>query len=65
MKTITMSRPSIVQMEEDHLRQLTKEVKETVAVDLLQSSKAKRKKFGAVDLWRCRKMCRTANIVIR
>jgi len=61
----TMSRPSIVQMEEDHLRQLTKEVKETVAVDLLQSTKTKRKKFGVVDLWRCRKMCRTANIVIR
>lgn len=61
----TMSRPSIVQMEEDHLRQLTNEVKETVAVDLLQPSKTKGKKFGLVDLWRCRRMCKTANIVIR
>jgi len=61
----TMSKPSIVQIEEDHLKHLTREVAETVAVDLLQKSRRAKKKFGPADLWKCRKLCRTANIIIR
>lgn len=58
----TRSRPSIVQIEEDHLKHLTKEVKETVAVELLEPTKPKRKKFSAANLWRCHKMGRTTNL---
>ena len=46
--------PSIVQMETEELKQLTAEVKETVATGI-QLPKTKTKSFGVVDMWNIRR----------
>lgn len=48
MKTDVM--PSIVKMEAEVLKNLVKEVKETVATDITMV-KAPERKFRAVDMW--------------
>lgn len=53
--------PSIVQIEEESLRQLVTEVKETIATNISFDPKAaKQKKFGIADLWNCQRNIRTA-----
>lgn len=53
--------PSIVQIEEENLRNLMAEVKETVATNINHEVRiTKQKKFGIVDLWNCRNSMRTA-----
>ena len=53
--------PSIVQLEEESLKELVTEVKETLATNInLQPSSAKNKKFGIVDMWNCQRNMRTA-----
>jgi len=53
--------PSIVQIEEENLRNLVAEVKETVATNIDHPQRIpKQKKFGTVDLWNCQRMMRTA-----
>ena len=53
--------PSIVQIEEESLKQLVTEVKETLATDIdLQPASEKNKKFGIVDMWNCQRNVRTA-----
>jgi hypothetical protein len=42
--------PSIVQMDNETLKRLTTEVKETLATGIIVPSKKKR--FAVVDLWR-------------
>ena len=46
--------PSIIQMETETLRNLVKEVKETVAMDLVLPEIPERT-FGIVDLWNIRR----------
>ena len=55
--------PSIVQMETETLRNLVREVKETVAsIDLpLQ----KKRSFGLVDLWNIRRNSRSASSMLK
>ena len=43
--------PSIVKIEADQLKQLVKEVKETVATDIVTAKKGKTPVFGLVDMW--------------
>ncbi len=53
--------PSVVQIEEESLKQLVTEVKETLATNInLQPTTAKNKKFGIVDMWNCQRNVRTA-----
>ena len=53
--------PSIIQIEEDSLKQLVTEVKETLATDMdLQPDSEKDKKFGVVDMWKTQRNIRTA-----
>jgi len=53
--------PSIIQMEEESLRQLVNEVKETIATDFnIQPQPSKNKKFGILDMWKCQRSVRTA-----
>ncbi len=64
MKTTTV--PSFVHIKEAELRKLTTQVKEEVATDLILSQTVgKKRKFGTIDLWKCRRMNRTSNIIIR
>ena len=53
--------PSIVRIEEDSLKQLVTEVKETLATDInLQPDSEKNKKFSVVDMWKTQRNIRTA-----
>lgn len=53
--------PSIVQLEAEELKELVREVKETVAVDVINTKKAiKSAPFGAIDLWKVRRNVKTA-----
>ena len=53
--------PSIIQMEEESLKQLVTEVKETIATDInQQKSDAKPKAFNNVDMWNTQRNIRTA-----
>jgi hypothetical protein len=53
--------PSIVQLEAEELKALTREVKETVATGVLPTAKSKEQaSFGAIDLWKLRRKVRTA-----
>ena len=53
--------PSIVQMETKALRNLIKEVKETVATNVvLPRAKQINRSFGIVDLWNMRRNMKTA-----
>jgi hypothetical protein len=51
--------PSIVQMEKEVLKNLTKEVKETLATDVVLP-KATKPSFGVADLWNIRRNARSA-----
>lgn len=51
--------PSIVRMEPEILKNLVKEVKETVAKDY-QLPKPSKPSFGIADLWNIRRKARTA-----
>ncbi len=50
--------PSIVQIEPELLKNLVKEVKETVAVDPNPAS-VRKPSFGIADLWNIRRNART------
>jgi len=53
--------PSIVQLEAEELKELVREVKETVAVDVINNKKQiENTPFGAIDLWKLRRNVRTA-----
>lgn len=59
MKSNVMS--SIVQIEAEELKELVREVKETVAVDVINTKKQiVSTPFGAIDLWKLRRNVRTA-----
>jgi hypothetical protein len=52
--------PSVVQMERETLRELTTQVKETLATNIqVQPKVAKHKRFGIVDLWNCQRNVKT------
>jgi hypothetical protein len=51
--------PSIVQMEPAVLKELLKEVKETVATGI-KLPKTQKRSFGVNDLWNIRRNARTA-----
>ena len=54
--------PSIVQMEAEELKQLTAEVKETIATNIkLEKTKTNNRSFGIVDLWNIRRNARSAS----
>ena len=58
--------PSIVQIERENLRQLVKEVKETLATDYtVNTVTSKQRSFGVADLWNCHKRRRTATSLRR
>lgn len=53
--------PSIVQLEAEELKELVREVKETVAVDVINTKKViASAPFGAIDLWKLRRTVKTA-----
>ena len=53
--------PSIVQLEADELKELVREVKETVAVDVVSTKKViSSAPYGAIDLWKLRRTVKTA-----
>lgn len=53
--------PSIVQLEAEELKELVREVKETVAVDVINTKKViVNAPFGAIDLWKLRRTVKTA-----
>jgi len=55
--------PAIVQIDGALLKELTNEVRETLAKDVLQQSTTiQSKSFAAVDLWRIQKNMKSANI---
>ena len=57
MRTDVM--PSIVQMEPAVLKNLLKEVKETVATGV-KSPRVQKRSFGIIDLWSIRRNLKTA-----
>jgi len=60
MKSSVM--PSIVQMEEELLKQLVTEVKETVATDFQMRKTAKKPSFGTLDLWNIQRKKKSATL---
>ena len=54
--------PSIVQMEPEVLKNLVKEVKETVARDMQVLPKLSKASFGIADLWNIQRNARTAQL---
>ena len=56
--------PSIVQIEANQLKQLTSEVKETVATDItnVKSVKKVTRKFSAIDLWNIQRNMKSAHL---
>lgn len=54
--------PSIVQIEANELKQLTTEVKETVATGMVQVKPANTKtpSFGVIDMWNIRRGAKIA-----
>jgi hypothetical protein len=55
--------PSIVQIDRAHLNDLVKEVKETIATNVVMPEAASRKaKFGLIDLWKIQRGMRSAHI---
>jgi hypothetical protein len=52
--------PSIVQMEPEVLKNLVKEVKETVARDIQVLPTTTKASFGIADLWNIQRNARTA-----
>jgi hypothetical protein len=58
MKGETM--PSMVQLKEETLQQLTTEVKETIALSK-DAAESSNKNFGVVDLWNRQRKMRSAS----
>ena len=56
--------PSIVQMEAEELRNLTTEVKETVATGIEMPETMKRS-FTSMDMWKILKNARSASDMLR
>jgi hypothetical protein len=55
--------PSIVKIDRAHLEELMYEVKETLATDLMNSSKqANDKMFCAIDLWKIHRSYKSAHL---
>ncbi|MBH2004293.1 MAG: hypothetical protein I8H66_06330 [Sphingobacteriia bacterium] len=55
--------PSIVQIDRQHLNELTHEVKETLATELTgDNAQEATKSFCAVDLWKIQNMKKSANL---
>lgn len=54
--------PSIVQLEAKELENLVKEVKETVAADVVKTNTGNRAVFGAIDLWNIQRRMKRANL---
>ncbi|HJV18497.1 MAG TPA: hypothetical protein VJ552_01350 [Sediminibacterium sp.] len=55
--------PSIVQIDRQHLNELTHEVKETLATELaVNNATAATKSFCAVDLWKIQNMKKSAHL---
>jgi hypothetical protein len=55
--------PAIVQIDKAHLNELVKEVKETIATDVVMPKAIARKaKFGLIDLWKIQRGMRSAHI---
>lgn len=55
--------PGIVQIDRAHLNDLVKEVKETIATDVVMSKAVSRKtKFGLIDLWKIQRCMKSAHI---
>ncbi len=53
--------PSIIQIEEEKLKQLVTQVRETIANEIDTKTRSpKNKKFGIVDMWKCQRNVRTA-----
>ena len=63
MKSSTM--PSIVQMEEEVLRQLVTEVKETVATDFQMAKTVRKPSFGILNLWNIQRKMKSATLPFR
>lgn len=62
MKSSVM--PSFIQMEDDELKKLTTEVRETLAMDVnIQSTTAR--KFAEADLWNILNSRKTASWMMR
>lgn len=56
--------PSIVQMNEEVLKNLLTEVKETVATDVT-FAETKKPSFGVVNMWNIRKVAKSASSRMR
>lgn len=55
--------PSIVQIDRQHLNELTQEVKETLAINLAaDNNQNSAKTFSNVDLWRIQNMKKSAHL---
>ncbi|NCI46130.1 hypothetical protein [Sediminibacterium soli] len=54
--------PSIVRIEANELKALVKEVKETVASNVIRNPKTQSRIFGAVDMWNLRRKMKTASL---
>ena len=52
--------PSIVQIEEESLKKLVIEVKESIATNINVPSEINDKKFGVADMWNSQRNMRTA-----
>ena len=52
--------PSLVQIEEESLKQLVIEVKESIATNINVPSEVNDKKFGVADMWNSQRNMRTA-----
>ncbi len=55
--------PAIVQISRQHLKELTHEVRETLATDFMVESEglSQKKAFTAVNLWKIHREMRSAN----
>jgi translation elongation factor EF-1beta len=55
--------PAIVKIDKAHLNELVKEVKETIATDVvMQNAITHKAKFGLIDLWKIQRGMRSAHI---
>lgn len=61
---MTKNAPSVIQMGREELATLLTSVNETLATDYFPKT-IKKKSFGAIDLWKCRKQRRFSGTSIR
>jgi hypothetical protein len=57
-------KPSVIQMEEEVLKELVTEVKETVAIDF-ESTKTKQPSFSIIDMWNIRRNANSASSMLK